>query len=67
MTEQQVTDLMGSSKSEQEWNNNADKVKANCGGYPSCWWPAVVQSGLMRRTQPTFGASDEIKLVPLSL
>ena len=34
MTQQDVVDLMKSSKSEDEWNANCDKVKAEFGGYP---------------------------------
>lgn len=46
MTEQEVVDLMNSSKNDQEWNENADKVKAAFGGdYPSFWWEKVMLSG----------------------
>lgn len=55
-----VETLMKSSKDEQEWNANCDKVKAANGGYPGFWFPAIVMSGLMDRTLGA-GASD-IKL-----
>lgn len=47
MSEQQVVDLMVSSRNEAEWNSNCERVKASCGGYPSSWYGAVVTSGLM--------------------
>ena len=49
MDQQQVIDLMKSSKSEAEWNANASKVKKACGGYPTFWFSAINQSGLMSR------------------
>lgn len=45
----QVVALMESSKSEAEWNVNRDKVKAACGGYPTFWYDAIIQSGLASR------------------
>jgi len=63
MNQQEVVDLMKSSKNEQEWNDNCDKVKKACGGYPDFWYPAVIMSGLAKET---LGAGkDEIKVVPL--
>ena len=47
MTEQQVVELMRSSKSETEWSSNCDKVKVACGGYPPFWYGAVFLSGLL--------------------
>lgn len=55
MTEKQVVDLMKSSTSENNWNNNCDKVKAACGGYPSFWYQAVIMSGVLDETQQKFG------------
>jgi hypothetical protein len=49
MSEKEVVELMSSSKSEREWNANADKVKAACGGYPSFWYGSIVVSGVMAR------------------
>lgn len=62
MDQQQVIDLMKSSKSGAEWNDNADKVKKACGGYPPFWWPAIVQSGLMRQVTATWGGDDQIRI-----
>ena len=50
MNQQQVIDLMASSRNETEWNNNASAVKAACNGYPPFWFKAVITSGLMART-----------------
>lgn len=41
MTEQEVIDLMESSKSAREWEDNCDKVKDACGGYPGFWWATI--------------------------
>lgn len=47
MTEEQVVKMMESSKSEDEWNANCDKVKAAFGGnYPPWWYAKIVMSGL---------------------
>ena len=45
-----VKNLMSSSKSEREWNDNCDKVKAANGGYPHWWFLEIVISGLMANT-----------------
>ena len=60
MTEQEVIDLMKSSKSETEWNKNCDTVKAKCGGYPSFWYTKIVISGLASQTAATWGGNAEI-------
>lgn len=52
MTEKEVVNLMKLSKSAKEWNDNAREVKANFkGNYPAFWYSAIVQSGVMARTQ----------------
>lgn len=51
MTQDDVVALMESSRSEDEWNQNCDRVKAACGGYPDYWYAAVVLSGVAARTQ----------------
>lgn len=53
-TEAGVVALMQSSKSESEWNNNCDKVKAANDGYPEFWFGAVIASGLALRNQQTW-------------
>ena len=46
MNENEVVELMESSKSEQEWNDNCDKVKKACDGYPSFWYASIIMSGV---------------------
>ena len=46
MEKQQVIDLMKSSKNSQEWNDNCDKVKKACNGYPDWWYVEIVISGI---------------------
>lgn len=46
-----VQALMTSSKSEKEWNDNCDKVKAANAGYPEFWFATIIMSGLAARTQ----------------
>ncbi len=46
MNENEVIDLMRSSKSEKDWNENCDKVKKACGGYPSFWYMSIIMSGV---------------------
>ena len=66
MSESEVVSLMESSRTAEERDVNADKVKVACKGYPEFWWPfwwpAVVQSGVMRRTAAKFGATNEIRI-----
>ena len=57
MTQQEVEALMRSSKSGKEWNDNCDKVKSACCGYPSFWYAAIVRSGLLAETQLQHGWS----------
>ena len=49
MTEKEVVDLMESSKSEKEWDANADKIREVYMGYPDFWFRAIVLSGLAHR------------------
>lgn len=47
MTEKEVVELMESSKSEEEWDANCDKVeKAFHGKLPTFWRSAIVDSGV---------------------
>lgn len=62
MNEQSVVELMGSSRTEAEWNANADKVKAHFNGYPNWWYGAIVMSGVLRRTAARWGSDGEIKI-----
>lgn len=54
MEQKEVKELMRSSKNEQEWNANCDKVKAACGGYPDWWYGEIVLSGLVNEVQGTW-------------
>lgn len=52
MTPEEVKELMQSSKSEQEWNDNCDKVKAeNAGEYPDFWFSTIILSGTLQKSQ----------------
>lgn len=46
MTREEVIKLMKSSESEAEWNENCDKVREACGGWPAFWWSTIIGSGL---------------------
>lgn len=55
MTEDEVVDLMVSSKSAAEWDANADRVKTAFGGnYPRFWYGAVIQSGICAWVQQSW-------------
>lgn len=62
MSEQEVVDLMKSSKSEKEWNAGCDKVQSACGGYPSFWYKAIVLSGIASKTAATWGGDAELRV-----
>jgi hypothetical protein len=49
-TPEGVVALMSSSKSEQEWNDNCDKVKNANGGYPSFWYQTIILGGILANT-----------------
>ena len=49
MNADQVVELMLSSKSEDEWNQNCDKVKAEFGGnYPDFWFAKIIIGGIFQ-------------------
>ena len=54
MNKDEVVKLMKGSKNETDWNNNADKVKKACNGYPDFWFGAIVKSGVMAETQDSW-------------
>ena len=62
MTTEEVVALMKTSKSEEEWNANCDKVQRACGGYPSFWLKAVVMSVLATAITATWGGDAEIHI-----
>lgn len=51
MEQKEVIELMKSSKSEDEWNNNCDIVKSKCNGYPEFWYASIILSGLINETR----------------
>lgn len=61
MTEEQVIELMKTSKSEDEWNDNCVIVKEKCNGYPDFWYKSVIMSGIADEVLGKFGSSTEIK------
>lgn len=60
MSENEVVELMKSSKSEKEWNANCDTVKSKCGGYPSFWYGTIVLSGLASKTAASWGGDADL-------
>lgn len=50
-TAESVSDLMLSSKSEQEWNDNCDEVKKAWQGYPSFWYEKIIMSGVAQEAK----------------
>lgn len=61
MTQQEVIDLMKSSKSSAEWNINSDKVKEVFHGYPNWWYSEIILSGIADDTLRKWGSSTAIK------
>lgn len=56
MSEQEVVDLMMSSRTRKEWDTNCDAVKKTCGGYPEFWFAAIIRSGVLALTMSGFEA-----------
>lgn len=50
MTQDEVINLMRSSRSEEEWNSNCNKVKAALSGYPEWWYKTIILSGVLAET-----------------
>ena len=50
-TKDGVRELMESSKSEVEWDDNCDKVKAANDGYPSFWFREIILTRVLERAQ----------------
>ena len=61
-TQEEVVALMKSSKSEQEWNDNCDKVKADFNGYPNFWHTAIMMSNITQKTTNSFGSNADIRI-----
>lgn len=49
MSRDELLDIMGSSRSPEEWNANCDKVKEKCGGYPLIWYETIIASGFTNK------------------
>lgn len=62
MNEAEVVELMRSSTSEEQWDDNCDRVKEACNGYPDFWYPAILSSGVMAETVEKFGCSAEMQV-----
>lgn len=55
MQKSDVVKLMESSKSENEWNSNCDKVKlAHDGQYPNYWYETIIMSGVANKVMSNF-------------
>ncbi len=61
MSQDEVVQLMQSSRTEAEWNANADKVKAafinprtKRPDYPDFWYSAIIMSGVYSVTASKF-------------
>lgn len=54
MTKEEVITLMKSSKNENEWDQNCDKVKAAFDSYPEWWYAEIVLSGIMWQVRATW-------------
>ena len=63
MNEQEVLDLMKSSKSMTEWNANCDTVKAKCDGYPSFWYTSIILSDVYTQTATKWGSDGKINVI----
>ena len=61
MNEVEVVELIKSSKTEQEWNDNCDTVKEKCSGYTDFWFSTIVQSGIAKATTDSFNSSVELR------
>jgi len=52
MSKQEVVELMESSKSESEWNENCNTVRAAFdGNYPSFWYATIIEGGVLSDTR----------------
>lgn len=61
MTDDEVQ-MMKSSRTEEQWNENCDAVKKAHGGYPADWYKKIVMSGVLRETASAFGSDGEIEI-----
>ncbi len=62
--QENVVELMSTSKTKDEWAINVDIVKrANGDKYPSFWFAAIVSSGLMDRVSRRWGGDSGIHII----
>lgn len=54
MTRDEMVALMETSRSDQEWASNCDKVKAAFDGFPEFWSEAIIHSGLAKRLRASW-------------
>lgn len=59
-TPDQLAAFMSASTSEHDWNARCKVVKATFGGYPRFWFPAIILSGLAKRTANKWGGDAQI-------
>lgn len=50
---QDVIEFMLASTSEENWNDNCDKVKAANNGYPKFWFGAIISGGVLLESRLT--------------
>ena len=63
MTRSQVTDLMGGSRTLQEWLDNCNTVKSAFGGdYPNWWYEMIIISGIANETLDKIGTDTIIEI-----
>ena len=55
MTVEEVKNLMKSSKTMKEWDDNCDEVKRRCNGYPDFWYREIILSSLLSLTREQYG------------
>ena len=64
MEKQEAIELLKSSKTKDQWNENTDKIKAAFGGYPEWWYATVVTSGLMDSVLGEGASQIKIQVLP---
>ena len=57
-SEEGVVALMRSSKSEKEWNENSEKVRAANQGYPDFWFDAIIKPGVIGQTRKNWSEQE---------
>ena len=60
MSREEVIKLMESSTSSEDWNQNCDRVKEACGGYPGFWYEAIILSGVIEKSHKNWSDRDSV-------